>query len=328
MLKSLSLLFTGLSLSAAWAASNEVFFSLPIDCLGKNCQIVKYLDQEPGPKARDYRCGLLSSERYEGTSFAVRDMEDVKAGVNVLAAASGVVASVRDGLEDVAVTTPAEMEKIADKYCGNVVVIKHGSWDTSYCHLKNGSITVKAGDNVQEGQKIGLIGMSGMVDYPNLRFIVRYRNRLSDPFLGNSGSMWCKEGNVPLWKKEALAQLPYSPVAIVNAGFADKPPQLMDSRLGKYRNFSLSTDAGQMVVWVETRGLSKADFIEFKITDPDGKEILKKSQVLDNSVPEWFGVSGLNKTQGSWPKGTYVGEISIKHPPFADVKTRFEMVVK
>ena len=45
---------------------------------------------------------------------------------------------------------------------GNYVVIDHGSGEFSYlAHMKKGSVSVKAGDRVSAGQKIGEMGMSG-----------------------------------------------------------------------------------------------------------------------------------------------------------------------
>ena len=45
---------------------------------------------------------------------------------------------------------------------GNYVVLDHGGGEFSYlAHMKQGSVTVRAGDRVAAGQKIGAMGMSG-----------------------------------------------------------------------------------------------------------------------------------------------------------------------
>ena len=36
-------------------------------------------------------------------------------------------------------------------------------WETQYCHLKQGSISVKVGDNIQVGDVLGKIGLSGRI---------------------------------------------------------------------------------------------------------------------------------------------------------------------
>jgi murein DD-endopeptidase MepM/ murein hydrolase activator NlpD len=56
---------------------------------------------------------------------------------------------------------------------GNAVIIDHGDGEFSlYAHLKPGSITVKPGDRVKAGQRIGALGASGNVTEPHLHFQV------------------------------------------------------------------------------------------------------------------------------------------------------------
>jgi len=56
---------------------------------------------------------------------------------------------------------------------GNLVLIKHdGGWVTAYAHLA--SIEVKMRQTVTQGQEIGLVGVSGGVDRPQLHFEIRY----------------------------------------------------------------------------------------------------------------------------------------------------------
>jgi len=58
---------------------------------------------------------------------------------------------------------------------GNYVVIKHNDGVYSmYGHLKNqSSATLKIGDKVKSGQKIGSIGTSGSSFFPHLHFEIR-----------------------------------------------------------------------------------------------------------------------------------------------------------
>jgi murein DD-endopeptidase MepM/ murein hydrolase activator NlpD len=56
---------------------------------------------------------------------------------------------------------------------GNLVLIKHdGGWVTAYAHLA--SIEVKMRQPVTQGEEIGLVGVSGGVDRPQLHFEIRY----------------------------------------------------------------------------------------------------------------------------------------------------------
>ena len=56
---------------------------------------------------------------------------------------------------------------------GNLVLIKHADgWVTAYAHLDSVSVAMK--DQVQQGQVVGEVGMTGGVSQPELHFEVRY----------------------------------------------------------------------------------------------------------------------------------------------------------
>ena len=56
---------------------------------------------------------------------------------------------------------------------GHTVVIDHGNGlQTRYAHMKPGSITVRVGQTVAQGQQIGQIGSTGNVTGPHLHFEV------------------------------------------------------------------------------------------------------------------------------------------------------------
>ncbi len=56
---------------------------------------------------------------------------------------------------------------------GNHIVLDLGDGSYAfYAHLEPGSITVKAGDRVTQGQQIGRLGNSGSSDGPHLHFHV------------------------------------------------------------------------------------------------------------------------------------------------------------
>jgi hypothetical protein len=54
---------------------------------------------------------------------------------------------------------------------GNYVVVDIGGGHFAfYAHLQPGSLTVKVGDRVRQGQVLGLLGNSGNSDFPHLHF--------------------------------------------------------------------------------------------------------------------------------------------------------------
>lgn len=65
---------------------------------------------------------------------------------------------------------------------GGLVFIDHGQMlETAVMHLS--SVDVEAGDYVEQGQKIGEVGMSGRVTGPHLHWSLKWRSRLLDPTL-------------------------------------------------------------------------------------------------------------------------------------------------
>ena len=72
----------------------------------------------------------------------------MEAGVDVLAAADGMVKATRDGMADPNVAETG-VDAVKDVECGNGVLIEHDDgWSTQYCHMKKGSIRVREGDTV------------------------------------------------------------------------------------------------------------------------------------------------------------------------------------
>lgn len=111
----------------------------------------------------------------------------VSSGTSVYASAGGTVLYVYSGCNNVSgagaghpcstagICNPSAGFNKSSGYCnegfGNGVVIQHpdGSY-TAYAHLLAGSVTVKPGDTVTQGQIIGKSGSSGLSTGPHLHF--------------------------------------------------------------------------------------------------------------------------------------------------------------
>jgi len=101
--------------------------------------------------------------------------EDFSAfGKNVLAPAKGRVVKAVDGNSDL--VKVGEYPKDINYYledltraCGNYVIINHGDgiW-SCLAHLRNGSVKVKAGDEIKIGEPVGELGNSGFSSGPHL----------------------------------------------------------------------------------------------------------------------------------------------------------------
>ncbi|MDI1479386.1 M23 family metallopeptidase [Polyangium sp. y55x31] len=92
-------------------------------------------------------------------------------GAPVLAPAVGKVVAVRDDHPD---NREFDVDKLADDLMlmyGNHVVIDHGHGEHSlFAHLQQKSVTVKVGDVVKAGDRVGAIGASGSANFPHLHY--------------------------------------------------------------------------------------------------------------------------------------------------------------
>jgi murein DD-endopeptidase MepM/ murein hydrolase activator NlpD len=66
-----------------------------------------------------------------------------------------------------------------EEYGLTVIVWHSGRWTTTYSYLSK--ITVKEGDPVGAGERIGLIGETGLAEEPQLHFEIRRNKIAQDP---------------------------------------------------------------------------------------------------------------------------------------------------
>jgi murein DD-endopeptidase MepM/ murein hydrolase activator NlpD len=93
------------------------------------------------------------------------------AGIDILAAQGTTIAA--------AATGRVILAQYAGN-CGNMITIDHGGgMATNYCHLSQ--MFVSVGQDVQQGQAIGAVGMTGDATGPHLHFEVRINGRPVDP---------------------------------------------------------------------------------------------------------------------------------------------------
>ena len=85
-------------------------------------------------------------------------------GINIKASDGQTVGSSEDGI---VAYVGSEL-----KGYGNLVIVKHsGGWISAYAHLKNSVVAI--GQKISKGQKIGNVGNSGKVKFPQLYFGLR-----------------------------------------------------------------------------------------------------------------------------------------------------------
>lgn len=286
--------------------------ALPIACrIGATCEIQNYVDRDPGPAVQDYRCGERTYQAHGGVDFRIPDMAAQRAGVAVLAAAPGTVSRLRDGVEDISVRTAGV--DIANKECGNGVVVDHGSgWETQYCHLARGSIIVKAGDTVTTGQPLAKVGLSGNTEYPHLHLTVRHNGVTIDPFAPTQGAA-CNATMGPassLWDRATGETLRYQTGAVLNGGFAAGPVAADAVEAGGIA--APSADSPMMIAYIRAIGLKSGDVQEIVVKGPDG-EVLAQSRLppLDRDKAQYLVYAGKKRPAAGWSKGVYTARYTV-----------------
>lgn len=258
-------------------------FIFPLDCkLGKDCVIVNYFDMDPSPKHMDYECNSKTYNAHRGVDFAIPNYRDMLNGVDVIAALEGDVKRVRDGEDDKPKDKPGyDAVKKSGRECGNGILIEHqNGWQSFYCHLKQGSLRVKPGDHVKEGQVIAQVGQSGWSEFPHLHFSALKNDLYVDPFTGLTEGSGCGKLQQSLWR----SPMAYSPFALFDAGFSADMPDFKHLYAGKIPVVDeISVDAQSLVYWFGLYQSSQGDQVRMQILDPYGDLYHERRFTIDRS---------------------------------------------
>jgi len=296
-----TLLALSLTLAPPVVAS-DFLLDQPVDCaLGQTCFIQNFVDRDPSPAVRDYQCGGLSYDGHKGTDFRLATLADMAQGVNVLAAAPGVVRGMRDGVPDVGPTAATE-----GKECGNGVVLRHeDGWETQYCHMKSGSILVQSGQRVTAGTILGQIGLSGKTEFPHLHLSLRQNGEVVDPF-DLSTATSCGENGRSLWQDPFT----YHAGGLLGGGFNAAVPDYSDIKAGTADQSPLDAYAPALVFWAHAFGGQEGDTLTLTVDGPKGR-LVDHRTTLSKDQAEFFRAAGKRLPTTGWPPGAYTGTATL-----------------
>jgi hypothetical protein len=276
-----------LSFSALAApAAGAITLSLPVECeLGTICYIQQYMDHDPSKASQDFQCGPRTYNTHKGTDFAVATAAKAKAGINIIAAATGTVLGTRNNMPDVW-TGEINPDAIEGRDCGNGLVIDHGDgWQTQYCHLREGSVVVKKGEMVEIGTKLGEMGMSGRTQFAHLHLSVRKDGQPVDPFAPDgpdcnapiSETLW---DDIPLFQKGG----------ILDVGFSNDIPDFTEIKLGVART-ELNRTSPALVSYFYLFGAKRGDTVEMTFKGP-GDFLITDTYELPKNRAQFFRAIG------------------------------------
>ncbi len=275
---------------------------LPLDCkMGETCWMMNYPDHDPGPNAVDFRCAARTYQGHDGSDFAVRD---ARVEVAVLAPAMGLVAGTRDSEPDGIYLT--DKAAVAAKECGNGLVLRHhDGWETQLCHMRAGSLTVKPGELVKPGQKLGLVGMSGQTEFPHVHLSLRQWGESIDPFTGSAVAEACGGPAAPLWAEPVA----YRAGAVYAAGFRDQMPTKDGLKADAGSPATLPASSPALVLWGTMLGIEAGDVIRLVVTAPGGKVAFSSNAPPAPKPQAWlFVAAGVTKRLAV---GAWKGEVTL-----------------
>jgi hypothetical protein len=298
---------------------------LPIACvIGQTCEVQSYMDSDPGPGAKDYRCGSRSYDAHGGVDFRIPSLAAMRTGVPVLASAPGKVLRLRDGVADISVRgrppSPVDSQE-----CGNGVVIGHGDgWETQYCHMRQGSVRVKVGDTLKAGDAIGLVGLSGNTEFPHLHITVRQGTTTIDPFAYGAAAGSCGGGS-SLWSPAVARALAYKPRVAFRVGFTGDAANV-ENQVDGGAVFPATAQAPVLVAFVRTIGVKAGDVQVMSLTAPDGRVLAQTTSAPAprDQAQRLLFIGG--RRQGSrWPPGEYQALYRVQQNGKTVLERRFTL---
>jgi hypothetical protein len=296
-------------------AETTIQLTLPIACtLGADCFIQQYTDVDPGPEARDYRCGAVTYDGHEGTDFRIMSVDAAARGVAVLAAAPGEVKAMRDGVVDRLIASREEIASLKGRDCGNGVVIDHGGgWETQYCHFKRGSVTARIGDAVTAGAPLGQVGYSGRAQFAHVHLTVRRNGQIIDPFSGEGQNGTCRaqeaELSSSLWAAELRPSLAYADAVVIEAGFAGGPVSPEDAEQGTIA--APTANSPSLVFYARLINMRKDDSLRLTASGPGDFRATTSIAPFDRAKADYVGFAGKKLTGERWAAGRHQGVVEV-----------------
>ncbi len=306
---------------------------LPINCQpGRDCWIANHFDHGTGQEVRDHRCGTMTYPRHNGIDFALRNRQAQRDGVAVLAAADARVMAIRDGVGD-GTGMLAVQPALSGQECGNGVVLDHeDGWQTQYCHLREGSVSVIPGQTVAAGAPLGLVGHSGKTEFPHLHFTIRRHGQAVDPFAPAGVTSDCSANAPSLWLPAVASELVYSTGNVFHLGVTTRVPtvdEIRDGSLALTPGTVLGPDVPVIVVFAEAFGLLTGDKLQLSIVGAGGEVIASREIAMQKYHARWTAFVGRHRPDAGWPPGSYTASAVVMResgsPPSAPLRLTFEV---
>jgi hypothetical protein len=152
-------------------------------------------------------------------------------GAKVLAPADGTVTDVRDDAEDLVPGTEPDDEGSLHDMLGNYVTVRLKDTGTYLvlAHLRQGSLTVRVGQPVREGDPLGQVGNSGSSSEPHLHIHHQRQDPAHTVLLAEGLPLYFRDTTGPPMPRGGVQRTNDGREVPVGAVIAPAPPSLADS---------------------------------------------------------------------------------------------------
>jgi hypothetical protein len=174
-------------------------------------------------------------------------------------------------------------------------VINHGNgYETQYCHMKAGGLTVQPGEKVEAGDTLGFIGASGMAQFPHLHFQLRRDGTTIDPFTAKPLGEACGASGRSYWSDPSHFE-PGADAQLLKAGLASAA---VDYDMLVENGGPSQAQAGEEAVvgWTWFANLRKGDRIAMRLMGPSGLISESVSEPLDRNKADYNMYAGKRRT--------------------------------
>lgn len=294
LLKHVVLALGVLSLGSQVQAS-DIKFGLPIKCkLEKDCFIQNLPDIIEGEGVADSFCHRATYNGHKGVDIRLFSLEDIKRNVPVIAAANGIIKATRDGEIDKLIATQEDRQSVKNKECGNGILIAHpNGFESQYCHMKQGSIVVKKGQQIKQGDTLGFVGSSGFSQFPHIHLSIRKNGQWIDPISGNPPAATCAVSNLQnsLLNQDTHQYFQANTTRLIASGISGTP--IVHGNLVKIGVPEKLKEVDQAIIgWAWFINLRKNDEIRFTLEGPQGLIAQNTTNPIENHKATYSAFAG------------------------------------
>ena len=179
--------------------------------------------------------------------------------------------------------------------------------------MRRGSVTLRAGETVAAGSSLGLVGFSGLAQFPHVHLAVRRDGAVVDPFLGEpvTGTCQGEDAGAPgrLWASALAGKLAYSDALFIEARFTFGPVTPEQAERGD--TAQPQADSPALVFFARLINMRAGDRISLKVEGPDGFQAVSDGEPLDRAKAQFVGFAGRKRTAERWPTGLYEGVVAV-----------------